>query len=198
MKTILKTTLVFALFHFNLSFAQEKNIETHSIDIENFISYLVEHYERDGDDIYNLFFLIQASQNGFSVEDKVVLQQAFSLMSKRLSEENSISILGYSGLNGVALEKSSIIKTKKIMYTIDNFKSSIKEFQEEGIAFAYEYADKNFDYESINRVVMIRVPNSVSADHMVKSNQQTKKKKNNAVVLKAIALLPEIISVLKD
>lgn len=198
MKTVFKAVFVLTLILSNSIFSQEKNIETHSVDIENFISYLVEHYERDGDDIYNLFFLIQSSQNGFSLENKVVLQQAFSLMSKRLTEDNSISILAYSGLNGVALEKNSIVKTKKIMYTIDNFKSSIKEFQQEGITFAYEYADKNFDKESINRVVMIRIPNSDSASETVITNKQTKKKKNNAVVLTAIALLPEIISVLKD
>ena len=197
MKAILNISVMFVTLFANSIFAQEKNIETHSIDIENFISYIVENYEREGDGLYNLIFLIQTSKTGYLVEDKVVLKQGFSLLSKRLSEDNSISILGYFGINGVALKQSSISKIKKILHAVDNFESSVKEFQEDGITFAYEYVDKNFDEDAINRVVMIRIPQTTNANQVAASSQ-TKKKKNNAIVLTAIALLPEIISVLKD
>lgn len=198
MKTFFKITCVFAILNFGTIFSQEKNIETHSIDVENFISYIVENYERDGDNVYNLHFLIQTTVNGFSVENKVVLQQGFGLLSKRLSEDNSISILGYSGLNGVALEKNSVKNIKKIMNAIDSFKSSIKAFYEDGISFTYEYVNENFDKTSINRVIMIRIPNSESTTSEVNSTQKARKNKNNAILVTAIALLPEIISVLKD
>lgn len=199
MKTVATTVCIVMFLLGNFAFTQEKNIETHSIEIESFISYVVENYDRKGEGTYNLFFLIQTPPNGYSIENKVVLQQAFGLLSKRLSEDNTISILGYSGLNGVALEQNSVKKTKKMMYALENFKSSIKEFHEDGIAFAYEYADKNFDDDAINRVIMVRIPNlGTRTTQLADSTNQTKKKKNNAIVLTAIALLPEIISVLKD
>ncbi|MGC6430661.1 MAG: hypothetical protein ACON5F_06450 [Jejuia sp.] len=197
MKTILKTTIIIALLNFNLLICQEKNIETHSVQIDNLISYIVENYEKDGEDLYNLTFLIQTSNVGYSLEDKVVLKQAFSLLSKRMGEDNTISILGYSALNGAALEQKSVKEIKKILHVINDIKSNIKEFHEDGITFAYEYANENFDDEAINRVVMIRLPNSSNVVNEVSISKQAKKK-NNAIVLTAIALLPEIISVLKD
>lgn len=176
--------------------SQEKNIETHSIQIDSFISYIVENYKRDSNELYNITFLIQTSNIGYSIEDKVVLKQAFGLLSKRMEEDNTISILGYSGISGAALGQTSVHKTKKIMHALENFKSSVKEFHEDGITFAYDYANENFDDEAINRIVMVRIPNATNSYEVSETKQV--KKKNNAVVLTAIALLPEIISVLKD
>lgn len=198
MKTILKITIFLALYCISPIFGQEKNIETHSIEIENFISYIVENYQKQSEDLYNLTFLVQTGTGGHSLEDKVVLKQAFSLLSKRLPEDNNISILGYSGLNGVALEQNSIKKTKKILYALDNFKSSIKEFHDDGITLAYDYTNEKFENNAINRVIIVRIPNLKNESTSGISSVKGEKKKNNAIVLTAIALLPEIISVLKD
>ncbi|PWH82475.1 hypothetical protein DIS18_09485 [Algibacter marinivivus] len=185
----------------NSTFSQEKNIETQSVEIENLISFVVENYKKkeEGDSgIYNLIFLIQVSENGYSLEDEVVLKQGFKLLSKRLTEDDSISIIGYSGLNGVALEEESIKNLKKILYTLNNFKSSIKEFHPDGISLAYDYVNENFKEEAVNKVIMIRMPNSQNTAKTQNVSTVKKKKKNNAIVLTAITLLPEIISVLKD
>lgn len=56
----------------NSTFSQEKNIETQSVEIKNLISFVVENYKKkeEGDSgIYNLIFLIQVSENGYSLED---------------------------------------------------------------------------------------------------------------------------------
>lgn len=185
----------------NSIIAQEKNIETESVEVENLISFIVENYKKKeaGDSgIYNLIFLIQVSNNGYSLEDEVILKQGFKLLSKRLTEVDNISMIGYSGLNGIALEQESIKNLKKILFTLNNFKSSIKEFHKDGITLAYEYADKNFVEDAINKVIMIRMPNSQNIDETQSASALPKKKKGNAIVLTAITLLPEIISVLKD
>ncbi|MEW4925000.1 hypothetical protein [Algibacter sp. 2305UL17-15] len=192
-----------ATFYFtpNTILAQEKNIETQSVEIENLISFIVENYkkkEEGGNGVHNLTFLIQVSNNGYSLEDEVVLKQGFKLLSKRLTKDDSISIIGYSGLNGIALEQESIKSLKKILYTLNNFKSSIKEFHKDGITLAYDYADENFVEEAINKVIMVRMPNSQHITETQNASAAPKKKKNNAIVLTAITLLPEIISVLKD
>jgi len=201
MKALFITLAITFYLTSNAIFAQEKNIETQSVEIENLISFIVENYKKkqEGDSgIYNLIFLIQVSNNGYSLEDEVILKQGFKLLSKRLTEEDTISIIGHSGLSGIALEKESIKSVKKILYTLNNFKSSIKEFHQDGITLAYAYANENFVEEAINKVIMVRMPNSQNIAETQNTSAKPKKKKTSAIILTAITLLPEIISVLKD
>ena len=193
-------TLVLACLLSYFANAQEMAIETKSVAIENIISYVIENIDRNSEQdslsLQNMTFLIQSSPNGLSIEDKVILKQAFKLVSKRLSEEDNISIIAYSGINGVALKKTSPKDLKKVMYALENYKSSIKELHEDGIELAYAYAKENFEEDAINTVVMIRNPNA--ANVIATQNTATPKKKNNTILITAIALLPEIISVIKD
>jgi len=193
-------TLVLACLLSYFANAQEMAIETKSVAIENIISYVIENIDRNSEQdslsLQNMTFLIQSSPNGLSIEDKVILKQAFKLVSKRLSEEDNISIIAYSGINGVALKKTSPKDLKKVMYALENYKSSIKELHEDGIELAYAYAKENFEEDAINTVVMIRNPNA--ANVIATQSTATPKKKNNTILITAIALLPEIISVIKD
>jgi secreted protein with Ig-like and vWFA domain len=196
--------LILALFVNATSSAQEKNIETQSVSIENLITFIVENYDTATEDevqeLKNISFLLQVSNVNQSVEAAVILKQAFKLLSKRLNEDDRISIITYSGINGVALGQTSPKELKKLLYTIDNLGSSVKEFHEDGIELAYEYTKENFIEESINSVVMIRNPNisrEVSSN-LVTQTTEAPKKKSNAVLLTAITLLPEIIAVIKN
>jgi hypothetical protein len=135
-----------------------------------------------------------------SIEDKVILKQAFKLLSKRLSENDLISIITYSGINGIALNQTEPYNLKRILHTIDNFKSSIKEIYPDGIELAYDYAEENFNEEAINTVVMIRNSNILAQNYntSVLTAQSQQKSKNNAVLLTAITLLPELIAIIKN
>jgi hypothetical protein len=198
MKNQITLTLV-CLLSYAVS-GQEMAIETKSVAIENVISYVIENIDRssqgDSLSIKNITFLVQSSPNGLSIEDKVILKQTFKLVSKRLSENDHVSIIAYSGINGVSLKKTSPKELKKIMYALENFKSSIKELHIDGIELAYAYAKENFEENAINTVVMIRNPNAVNAINT--QNSVVPKKRNNTILITAIALLPEIISVIKD
>lgn len=200
----MKTVLIFMFVTFSVthSQAQEKNIETQSVSIENFIGFIVEHYKlnvEDASESKNITFLIQASEYN-SIEDAVILKQAFKLLSKRLAEDDVLSIVTYSGINGIALNQCPSKELKKILYVIDNLKESIKEFHDDGIELAYTHTKENFIEDAVNSVVMIRNPNA-SKDLVSNSNPKISKKtkkKSNAVMLTAIALLPELIAVIKD
>lgn len=198
----MKNQITFALICLLSYFAnaQEMAIETKSVAIENVISYVIENIDRSAEkeslSIKNMTFLIQSSPNGLSMEDKIILKQAFKLVSKRLSEDDNISIIAYSGINGVTLKKTSPKDLKKIMYSIENFKSSIKELHADGIELAYAYAKENFEEDATNTVVMIRNPNAATT--ITTQNTAAPKMKNNTILITAIALLPEIISVIKD
>lgn len=214
MKTI--TTLLLFVFIINSSLAQEKNLETKSVLLEDLISFIAKNYsledenteeDIDNEEILfrNITFLIEAPRRRMSQEDIISLKQSFRFLSKRLSESDNISIVAYSGLNGLVLPKTSSKSIKKVLYALDNFKAQIDKECEDGITYAYEYANKIHEDLAHNYVVMVRnpIPNPISsvstteATNTVDMNNNTKKN-NGAIILTAITLLPEIIAVIKD
>jgi glycerophosphoryl diester phosphodiesterase len=200
MKTLFTIILVFVLS--STGHSQEKNIETESVKLDNLISFIIENYsiKTDSTQTKNITFLIETYADSFNAEDGVILKQAFKLLSKRVTEDDHISIVMYSSFNGIALKLAQATDLKKLLYTVEHPKSSVKSFEEDGIELAYSFANENFLEDAENSVVMIRIPNRTSEVSEVKTQNINKKvqKKSNAVVLTAIALLPEIISVIKN
>ena len=196
-------TLILTAFLATTSIAQEMNIETKSVALDNLITFIVENYSVKSEDTesdqQNISFLIQVPETNLSIEDNVILKQAFKLLSNRLTEDDLISIITYSGFNGVALKQVEPNDIKRILHTINNFKSSIKEFHQDGIELAYKYAKENFDEEAINSVVMVRNPNiSSESENTSLLPVKPQKKKNNAVLITAISLLPELLAIIKN
>lgn len=184
-------------------FAQKKNIETTSISLQDFISFVVDTYPNKTQELrtpQHINLLLQVGEEGYGVEDKIIVQQAVKLLSSRLTENDLITISTYSQLNGIAQPKANPKDLKLLLHTIDNLKSSIKEFHDDGIALAYQYMESNFSEDQAHSIVMVRNSNPSSAlIRATKSNSKQKVKgRSNAVVLTAIALLPELISVIKD
>lgn len=209
------TTILLFVFVMHNSLAQEKNIETKSVLLDDFISFIAENYslseydddEEDEDVIEarNITFLIETPRRRQSQEDIMSLKQSFRFLSKRLSETDNISIVAYSGLNGLVLPKTSSKSIKKVLYALDNFKAQIDKECQDGITYAYEYANKIHEDLADNSVVMVRNPNPNPVDY-VSTNTTTSivedsnkpKKNGGAIILTAITLLPEIIAVIKD
>jgi hypothetical protein len=196
-------TLILTAFLATTSIAQEMNIETKSVVLDNLITFIVENYSVKSEDTesdqQNISFLIQAPETNLSIEDNVILKQAFKLLSNRLTEGDLISIITYSVFNGLALKQVEPNDIKKILHTINNFKSSIKEFHQDGIELAYKYAKENFDEEAINSVVMVRNPNiSSESENTSLLPVKPQKKNNNAVLITAISLLPELLAIIKN
>lgn len=186
----------------NILIAQDFKIETESVAIDNLISFVVDEIESKTQDseeqTLHLTFLIQTSLAGISTEDKVILKQAFKLISDRLSEEDSISILTYSGFRGTALMQTSAKAFKSIAYTLEHLKPSITEFHKNGIEHAYAYAEEYYKTDAINTIIMVRNPKASRSTETSIASQDKAKKNNNVALITAIALLPELISVIKD
>ncbi len=192
-----KNLLVFVLLITAFIQAQEKNIKTQSVDIDNLISYVVENYKsKKSSEVTpkNIVLLIQFN-NDFSEEKKIILKQSLKLMSSRLSENDKISILTYSGINGVVMKQTNATKIKKILKSVIDFNESIKEMHKDGIDFAYKYANDHFDEDAINSIIMVRNSNPTP---IAANSKQGKKKRNNIFLLTAISLLPEVLSVIKN
>lgn len=159
MKTLF--TFVLTLIMISAGFAQEKNIETESVTLDNLITFVIEHYniQTDSTETKNITFLIETYADSFNTEDSVILKQAFKLLSKRVTEDDLVSIVMYSKFDGIALSQAEATDIKKLLYVIEHPKSSVKTFEEDGIELAYEFTKENFIEDSENSVVMIRIPN---------------------------------------
>ena len=202
-KLIQCIVLLFAVVQLN---SQEQKIETESVTLENLFTFIVDHFEEDGNP-QNVTFLLKTHSAGFSEEDKFILKQTFKLLSKRLTEDDYLSIATYNNYSGIALQKSKATDLKKMLYTVEYPKESIEAFAKDGIEFAYKYAKVNFEEDYDNKIVMVRLPERkgsatasiVSNPSMVSNVVPTKNKGTGAaVVLSALALLPEIIQVIKN
>ena len=102
-------TLILASFFLTTSNAQQLDINTKSVAINDMINFVAETYEYQNEDVIdsnNITFVIQVAGADLSIENLVILKQAFRLLSERLNAENTISIVTYYGFSGIALEQS--------------------------------------------------------------------------------------------
>ena len=91
-----------------------------------------------------------------------------------------------------------------ILHTLIDLKGNIAEFYEDGISLAYKHAEENFDEAAYNSVVMIRLNQKaenqvVNVEKEEKDKKDAKKKaKKNALLVTALAILPELIDLIKN
>jgi len=193
-------TLILTAFVATMGMAQENDIETKSVELGDFISFIVNNYDMDSES-QNLTFLIQMNEDEMNGENLIMLKQGFKLISERLDEDSNISIATYSKFNGVALSNTPANETKLILHTIADLKGSISEFYADGISLGYKTAEDNYNDEFENSVVMIRIDQKAENEivNLEKEDKKLKKKKKSQVLLmSALALLPEIINLIKD
>jgi len=187
--------------------AQKNDISTFSVSIEDFINFVAENYEQQNEDEENdkdrnIVFLIQVANNTLATEDLVILKQGFKLISERLNDDNSISILTYFGYNGIVLEDTLPSEIKTINAALKNPRDRIAEFHDDGIELAYSYINDNAIEDVENSIVIIR--NKKASDPNVasltaKEIKKIKRKKKKKDMLKvAVSVLPEIIAILKN
>lgn len=190
-------TIIFVAFTVASSIAQKMNIETKSVELDNLISFIVNNYNDDSES-KNITFLIQVNSEEMDGENLIMLKLGFKLISQRLDEHSNISIVAYSKFNGVALKMTSPKEIKLILHTLSDLKGSISEFYKDGISLAYKKAEENHNEELENIVVMIRVNKKAENEIVDIEKRDKKKKKSNAFLITALALLPELIELIKN
>ena len=197
------TTLILVMFFSTTSSAQQLDINTKSVAINDIINFVAETYEYQSEDVMNpnnITFVLQVAGQDISVENLVILKQAFKLLSERLNDDNSISIVTYYGFSGIALEQTSPKALELINSTLSSLKTKIAEFKPDGIELAYKYAEDNFDEEATNTIIIVRNENASKPDTSKLSKKEIKKikrkKRNKKILTTAIGLLPELLVLL--
>lgn len=183
---------------------QEQKIETQSVAIDDLISFVVTNYNSQEAQQRNITFLIQTNESTLEAENKILLKQAFKILSERLTDHSKISLVTYSKFSGLALKPTSPKELKLILHTLNDLKGNISEFHNDGIQLAYNHTEQNRIENATNTVVMIRIHNKsqsevVNVKQEKKAEEKAKKKKSTDVLLAtAIGLLPELISLIKN
>ncbi|MGV6832173.1 MAG: hypothetical protein ACWA5P_11510 [bacterium] len=194
-------TILLCLIGFIASSAQNKEIKTQSVEINNFISYVVANYQTNDSVDKQLTFLIQTADDNVRGENLIMLQQGFKLLFERLSPNSNISLVTYEKYGGLALAPTTPNEDKLILHTLTDLKGNISEFFNDGIALGYQHAEQHFNENAENTVVMIRIANKAANEvvDVEKADKKAKKKEKTKVLLAtAIALLPELIDVIKN
>jgi len=201
MKTL--SIFLFVVLSLTTINAQQQDIQTKSVSINDVINFVAENYDlqdENSTEYNNITFAIQVANGTIATEDLVILRQAFKLLSERLTEDNTISIITYFGYSGLALEQTSVKELDSIYKALANLKETIDDFKEDGIELAYQYAKTNFDKDANNSIIIVRNTNAAKPDMSkmsLKEKKKLKRKKRNKVLLAtAVGLLPELVSML--
>ncbi len=102
----------------------------------------------------NLVFLIDVSGSMNSSDKLGLLKSAFSHLTDKLGDDDTVSIVTYSGNEKIVLEGCSGAKKDKIMNAVNNLEADGSTNGEAGIRMAYSVAEKYFIKEGNNRIIL--------------------------------------------
>ena len=102
----------------------------------------------------NIVFLIDTSGSMFDFDKLPLVKKSLEILTEKLGENDTVSIVTYAGDERVALEGASGNDKEKILNVIDSLEAGGSTWGEGGINKAYEIAGKYYDKEKNNRVIL--------------------------------------------
>ncbi len=103
----------------------------------------------------NLVLLMDVS-GSMDSEDKLPLaKRAVRMLLPNLNANDRISMVVYAGASGVALEPTRGTATRDIVCALENLEAGGSTAGGEGINLAYKMAEKNFNRNGVNRIILM-------------------------------------------
>ena len=102
----------------------------------------------------NLVFLIDVSGSMYSEDKLPLLQKSFSYLISQLGEDDTVSIVTYSGMEEVVLDGCAGNKNDLIMKAVNSLHAEGSTNGEAGLKMAYQLAEKHFVPDGNNRIIM--------------------------------------------
>jgi len=102
----------------------------------------------------NLVFLLDVSGSMNSANKLGLLKNALTMLSKQLSENDSVAIVVYAGAAGVVLEPTQGDNSTAIIDALQRLSAGGSTNGGAGIELAYRLAKQSFIKEGINRVIL--------------------------------------------
>ena len=102
----------------------------------------------------NLVFLIDTSGSMQGPDRLPLLKTGFRLLVDRLEPDDTVAIVTYAGKAGTVLEPTKVARRAEILAALDKLSSGGSTAGHAGIAEAYRLAEKTFDPDGVNRVML--------------------------------------------
>ena len=102
----------------------------------------------------NLVFLVDVSGSMRDSNKLPLLKRAFTLLTKKLRPQDSVSIVTYAGASGMALEPTSGDNKQAIIAALDKLNAAGSTNGGAGITLAYQKAREQFKSDGVNRVIL--------------------------------------------
>lgn len=197
----MRTFLFYSIVLLSFISIKAQNVVTQSVDIKDFVPFVVENIDSDLNITKNLTLILQTKNSKFSNENFFILKQGIQLLKSRLNTSSKISIVIYDEFDGILLENAIIKSEKQILNLLSNYSKNIRSSDIDGISLGYNIAENQYDDKNYNEVIIIRNNEEkvVLAKNELISNKEKKfNGTGQAILVSALAILPELISVIKD
>jgi Ca-activated chloride channel family protein len=102
----------------------------------------------------NLVFLIDTSGSMQGPNRLPLVRQSLAMLLEQLRPEDTVGIVTYAGTAGTLLEPTPVSRKAAIRAAIDQLGAGGSTAGAEGIRQAYALAERNFDAEGVNRVIL--------------------------------------------
>ena len=102
----------------------------------------------------NVVLLIDTSGSMQPGDRLPLLQQGFRLFAQQLRDDDRVAIVTYAGQAQTALEPTAGRDKHKIFEVIDNLRAGGSTAGGEGLQRAYALAERHFDKQAVNRVIL--------------------------------------------
>ncbi|GAB5381044.1 MAG: VWA domain-containing protein [Aliiglaciecola sp.] len=102
----------------------------------------------------NLVFLLDVSGSMNAPNKLPLVKKALTMLTKQLSEDDSVAIVVYAGASGVVLEPTAANQQIKIERALSQLSAGGSTNGGQGIELAYKLAQQSFNQNGINRVIL--------------------------------------------
>ncbi|HEU4343109.1 MAG TPA: VWA domain-containing protein [Candidatus Binatia bacterium] len=102
----------------------------------------------------NVVLLIDTSGSMQPSDRLPLLQQGFRLFAQQLRDDDRVAIVTYAGQAQTALEPTAGRDKHKVIEVIDNLRANGSTAGGEGLQRAYALAERHFDKQAVNRVIL--------------------------------------------
>jgi Ca-activated chloride channel family protein len=103
----------------------------------------------------NLVFLMDVSGSMNSPDKLPLAVQGLKQMLPEMHPDDTVSIVVYASASGVVLEPTPVSDRGRIEAALDGLSAGGSTAGGEGLRLAYAMAERNFDEEAVNRVIMV-------------------------------------------
>lgn len=102
----------------------------------------------------NLVFLLDVSGSMNEPAKLPLLKKSIAMLLDHLKPTDTVAMVVYAGAAGTVLEPTKVAEKEKILMALQNLEAGGGTAGAEGIRQAYQLAERNFDKNAVNRVIL--------------------------------------------